>query len=99
MILQSFCSPTILNIVFSLTHIIIDIFKGLYNTAFIKFIMMIGYSFLLNLLCKRGLTVISWFIVFVPFITMTIISTLSLYILYETKTSKDTPNYKVDYYT
>jgi hypothetical protein len=30
---------------------------------------------------------------------MTIISTLSLYILYETKTSKDTPNYKVDYYT
>ena len=78
MILQTFCSPTILNIIFSLTHIIIHIFKGLYNIAFIKFIMMIGYSFLLNLLCKRGLTVISWFIVLVPFITMTIISTLSL---------------------
>ena len=99
MILQTFCSPTILNIVFSLTHIIIDIFKGLYNIAFIKFIMMIGYSFLLNLLCKRGLTVIAWFIVLVPFITMTIISTLSLYILYETKNSKDKPNFNVDYYT
>jgi fatty acid desaturase len=50
----------------------------LYNTALVKFIVMIIFTFLLNILCQRGLTVISWFIVFIPFITMTIITTLLL---------------------
>jgi hypothetical protein len=50
----------------------------MYNTALVKFIVMIIFTFLLNILCQRGLTVISWFIVFIPFITMTIITTLLL---------------------
>jgi hypothetical protein len=52
----------------------------MYNTALVKFIVMIIFTFLLNLLCQRGLTVISWFIVFIPFITMTVITTLLLII-------------------
>jgi len=52
----------------------------MYNTALVKFIVMIIFTFLLNLLCQRGLTIISWFIVFIPFITMTVITTLLLII-------------------
>jgi hypothetical protein len=78
--LNDYCAPALLYVAFSLTHIIIDLFKHLYNTALVKFIVMIIFTFLLNLLCQRGLTVISWFIVFIPFITMTVITTLLLII-------------------
>jgi hypothetical protein len=81
MILDNLCMPAILYIVFSLTQIVIDIFKNLYNVAFLKFIVMIIFTILLNLLCKNGLGVISWFIVFLPFITMTILTTLILFVL------------------
>lgn len=94
--LENFCTPTIIYIVFTLTHIIIDTLKGLYNVALIKAIMMVSFSFILNFLCSKGLTVISWFIVFIPFITMTIISTVALYIISASKLSKDN-NYSIEY--
>ena len=73
------CAPAIVYIGFSLTHIIIDTFKQLYNSAFMKFLVMIVFTLVLNILCKRGLGIISWFIVFVPFIFMTIISSTLLF--------------------
>lgn len=81
MFLENLCSPAILYIVFSLTQIIIDIFKNMYSMAFLKFLVMILFTILLNMLCKNGLGVISWFIVFLPFITMTILTTLILFVL------------------
>ena len=53
--------------------------KGFYNTAFIKFIVMCLFTLLLHILCVSGLSIIAWFIVFIPIIMMTIISTLLLY--------------------
>ena len=50
------------------------------NTAFFKFIVMVVFAIILNVLCKRGLGVISWFIVFVPFIMMTMITTMLLFV-------------------
>jgi len=73
------CAPAIVYIGFSLTHIIIDTFKQLYNSAFMKFLVMIIFTLVLNILCKRGLGIISWVIVFVPFIFMTIISSTLLF--------------------
>ena len=78
--LEKLCAPAILYIAFSLTQIIIDVFKEMYNTAFFKFIVMVIFSIVLNILCQRGLGVISWFIVFVPFIMMTIITTMLLFV-------------------
>ena len=75
---MSICPPAILYIGFSLTQIIIDIFSQFYNTAFLKFIVMILFTIILNILCDQGLGIISWFIVFVPFIFMTIITTTLL---------------------
>ena len=74
------CGPSIIYLIFSITQILIDTFKGLYNTAFIKFIIMIMITLLLNILCQSGLGTISWIIVFIPFILMTVIVSMLLYI-------------------
>jgi hypothetical protein len=75
----SICSPAIIYVIFSITQVIIDLYKGLYNTALIKIIVMLMITLLLNILCERGLGVVSWIIVFIPFILMTVIVTLLLY--------------------
>lgn len=75
-----FCGPSILYLGFSLIQIIIDLYKGLYNTTFIKLIVTILFTLFLNILCQSGLTVISWLIVFIPFISMTVITTLLLFV-------------------
>jgi len=79
--MMTICPPALIYIVFSLTQIIIDLIKGLYNTAFMKFIVMSVIGFLLNLLCQGGLGIISWIIVFIPFVLMTIITAMLLYAL------------------
>jgi hypothetical protein len=73
------CAPAIIYLIFSITQILIDTFKGLYNTAFIKVIVTVMVTFLLNILCERGLSGISWIIVFIPFILMTVIVSMLLY--------------------
>ena len=78
--MQNLCAPAIIYLIFSITQILIDTFKGLYNTAFIKFIIMIMITLLLNILCQSGLGTISWIIVFIPFILMTVIVSMLLYI-------------------
>jgi predicted membrane protein len=74
------CPPAFIYVIFSLTHIIIDTFKGLYNTAFFKFIVSILVTILLDALCKNGMSIISWLIVFIPFIFMTFIVSILLYV-------------------
>lgn len=78
--LENLCSPALLYVAFSITQIIIDIFKNLYNAAFVKFVIMAVFTLILQILCDRGLGVISWFIVFVPFITMTLITSIILFV-------------------
>lgn len=68
------CSPALIYLIFALTQIIIDIFKSLYSQAIFKFIQMIFFTILLNILCMRGLGIVSWMIVFIPFILMTVIT-------------------------
>jgi hypothetical protein len=80
MIVEYICPPAILYLAFSVTQIIIDIFRGDTNTAFLKFIVMIIFTVVLNLLCSVGLGVISWFIVFIPFILMTYITTVLAFV-------------------
>lgn len=74
------CPPAIIYLIFSVTQILIDTFKGLYNTAFMKAIVTIMVTLLLNILCEKGLSVVSWIIVFIPFILMTVIVSMLLYI-------------------
>jgi hypothetical protein len=74
------CAPALIYVVFSLAQILIDTIKGLYNTAFMKFVVAILVTLLLNGLCAGGLGVVSWIIVFIPFILMTFVVAMLLYI-------------------
>ena len=74
------CPPALIYLAFSLTQIIIDTFKGLYNTAFFKVIVMIIITILLNTLCQGGMSIISWIIVFIPFMFMSVIVGILLYV-------------------
>ena len=78
MVLKQICAPALIYLVFSITQIVIDTIKGMYNIAFIKIWVALIFTILLNFLCNRGLGIISWIIVFIPFILMTIIVTLLL---------------------
>jgi hypothetical protein len=83
------CAPALIYVAFSLTQIIIDTFKGLYNTAFFKVIVMIIITILLNALCQSGMGIISWIIVFIPFIFMSVIVAILLYVFgYDPATGK-----------
>ena len=81
MTLETICSPALIYLVFSITQIIVDTGKGLYNTAFLKLIVTFLFTIFLNYLCDRGLGVVSWIIVFIPFILMSIIISMLLLML------------------
>ena len=74
------CPPAIIYLIFSSTQVIIDTTQGLYNTALMKIIVMVMVTILLNILCIQGLGVVSWIIVFIPFILLTITVSMLLYI-------------------
>lgn len=78
--MMNLCPPAIIYLIFSITQILIDTFKGLHNTAFMKIIVATMVTLLLNILCKQGLSVVSWIIVFIPFILMTVIVSMLLYV-------------------
>ena len=80
MIVEYICPPAILYLAFSITQIVIDMFRGDAHTAFLKFIVMIIFTVVLNVLCAAGLGIISWFIVFIPFILMTYITTVLAFV-------------------
>ena len=93
--MDSICPPALIYLAFSLTQIVIDTFKGLYNTAFFKFIVMVTITFLLNALCQGGMSVISWIIVFIPFMFMTVIVAILLYV-FGLDAATGTLNFKCD---
>ena len=78
--IEKLCTPAIVYLGFSIVQIVIDTFKGMYNAAFLKTLVMIIMTLILNILCNRELTVVAWLIVFIPFILMTYISSLLLFV-------------------
>lgn len=79
-ILDNVCAPALIYLVFTLTQVIIDIYKKVYNVAITKAIQMVLFTLLLNIMCKRGLTFLSWILVLIPFIFMSFMTGLILYI-------------------
>ena len=83
------CAPAIIYLIFSITQILIDTYNGLHNTAMMKIIVTIMVTVLLNILCEKGLGIVSWLIVFIPFILMTLIVSILLYVFgLDTSTGK-----------
>lgn len=74
------CTPALIYVIFSLTQIIIDTSQGMYNTAFVKTIVAMIITCLLNWLCETGMGIVSWIIVFIPFLFMSVIVALLLFV-------------------
>lgn len=74
------CGPALIYFFFSITHVLVDTGKGLYNSALMKLLVTILFTIFLNYLCSSGLQLIAWFIVFIPFILMTLIISILLYV-------------------
>ena len=75
------CAPALIYIVFSITQVTMDSLKGMHNVAFVKLFISILFTILLNHLCQRGLGIVSWVIVFIPFMLMSVIVGLLLLVL------------------
>lgn len=80
-VVSNICAPALVYLSFSLIQIVIDIYKNQFTTAFFKFWTMLIFTTLLNILCERGLEVVSWMFVFIPIITMTILLVVLIYFL------------------
>jgi hypothetical protein len=80
MVLENVCPPALLYLAFSIIQIIIDMYRGDTVQAFLKFIVMVIFTIVLNAICSSGMTIISWVIVFIPFILMTYITTILFFV-------------------
>jgi hypothetical protein len=80
MVLEGVCPPALLYLAFSIIQIIIDLYRGDSLQALFKFVVMIVFTIVLNAICAAGMSIISWFIVFIPFILMTYITTILFFV-------------------
>lgn len=94
--IEKLCTPAIVYLGFSIIQIVIDTFKGMYNAAFLKTLVMVIMTLILNILCNRELTIVAWLIVFIPFILMTYITSL-LFFVFGLNPSKEDQTYDVVY--
>ncbi len=78
--LEKICSPALLYLAFSMIQIVIDLFQGDYQTSLLKFIIMFIFTAILNILCLNGYTKLVWFIVIIPIILLTYISSILFYV-------------------
>jgi hypothetical protein len=78
--LEKICSPALLYLGFSMVQITIDLFQSEYETALLKFIIMFIFTAVLNILCLNGFTKFVWFIVIIPIILLTYISSVLFYV-------------------
>lgn len=71
--------PSILYLLFAASHIVMDSYYQQYNSVFVKILIAMFFTFILNWLCQVGLSAISWIIILIPFLFMTLITGLLLY--------------------
>ena len=77
--LNQLCMPSLIYLIYSVTHVMIDVYKENYNRAMVEFFISALFTVLLNLLCMEGLGIISWIVISIPFILMTTIASILLF--------------------
>jgi hypothetical protein len=76
-----FCIPALLYIIFASVQIIFDLVNEMWTLAITKIIVAIIFTFVLNMLCDNGLSVISWILVCIPFILTLLLFEILIFIL------------------
>ncbi len=80
MFFTSLCVPALIYMVFFLTHVLIAMFQEKYNHAFLQTLIGLLMTMLLQILCLRKMDIISWIIVFIPFIFYTYMIIIIYYV-------------------
>ena len=76
--LKKLCMPALIYFIYSFSQVILDSGKGYFNLAIMKLIISVLFTFMLNVLCERGLSFVSWIIILIPFILMSMIVSIIL---------------------
>lgn len=69
---QSLCTPAFLYLGFGLIHVVFTIFKSKIFTALKYFLSTILGTTILNYLCEKQLTFLSWLFILIPFLIFAI---------------------------
>jgi hypothetical protein len=77
--LQPLCMPALIFLIYSVANVIVEMYKENYDKALSQFFVSAIFTFLLNVLCRQGLGIVSWLIVSIPFVLMTTIAAILLY--------------------
>lgn len=72
------CKPALIYLIFSITQIILDIYGKFFELALVKMIISFLITFVLDSLCKSGMTSVAWIFIFIPFVLMTIVISILL---------------------
>ena len=65
----------------------IDIIQGFYNVAIVKIAVLFIFGAGLNFLCESGYTLVAWLLIFVPFVLLSLVVVLILFMLSKKETS------------
>jgi hypothetical protein len=76
--IEALCPPALLYLLYTTIHVALDLSLGLYATSLIKVVMGLAGVVILDALCSVDLGIVSWAIVFTPFIMVALASSISL---------------------
>ena len=78
---QQICAPALIFVIYMAIQVVIDIFQGYFNTAIVKIVILFIFGAGLNMLCQEGLTIVAWILIFVPFVLLSLIVVIILFML------------------
>ena len=78
---KQICPPALIFVIYMAIQVVIDIFQGYFNTAIVKIVILFIFGAGLNMLCQEGFTVVAWVLIFIPFVLMSLIVVIILYML------------------
>jgi hypothetical protein len=86
------CNPALLYVIFASVQIIFDLVNEMWTLAITKTFVAILFTFVLNMLCVNGLSVISWFLILIPFFFTLLLVEILIFILGVQTEKEDTNN-------
>ena len=84
---QPICPPALIFVIYMAIQVVIDIIQGFYNVAIVKIAVLFIFGAGLNFLCVSGYTLVAWLLIFVPFVLLSLVVVLILFMLSKKETS------------
>ena len=86
---QPICPPALIFVIYMAIQVVIDIIQGFYNVAIVKIAVLFIFGAGLNFLCESGYTLVAWILIFVPFVLLSLVVVLILFMLSKKETKRN----------